>query len=150
MTRIDLDSVKPVMQEIDTSIRELKSAQRIGGDSVLGYLNYSGLSSDYSIAVSGGHLRRFILTYTFSRASAGAVIDLFFYYSVGNADVMNNMVSPQTNIPDIYMFKQPLVPTPTSKQWSLTFKNLTGSPRTAYMKFIFSGTDTGSWTMTEV
>lgn len=130
-----------------TDVDTLKTAQKLGGDSLLGYLTYSSSLYEASSTLTGSQVRRYLLTFTFASAKDGAIIDLFPFYAIDNQDVMTYSVPPWANGALILMYVQPLAASATTMQWNVTLWNSDTVTHTAYLKFIFNGTDAGTWTL---
>ncbi|MEA9986262.1 hypothetical protein [Subtercola sp. RTI3] len=149
MSRVrDLEIIES-LQSIRTDVDNLKSAQHIGGDSLLSHLISSQSQNDYSFPLTNGTNKNFLLTFTPSNSKFAAIVDLFFFYSIGQPDVMTYAVPPWNNGAAVYYQIQKLIPTSSASQWYLTFNNgdTMTTTWTVYLKFIFSSTDSGAWSI---
>lgn len=146
MTRLRKDEIIEQLNSLRTDVDTLRTAQRIGGDSLLGYLTNSTNLNDYSFGITVTTNKNFLITFTPTNNVFPAIVDLFFFYSIGQADVMTYAVPPWA-AGVVNMSIQKLPPTPTSSQWYVTFQDSdgAGTPYTVYLKYIFSATDTGTW-----
>jgi len=147
MSRLEDPELIRELRELRTDSDTYKTAQRAGGDSLLGYLSFGQTTYDSSVALTAGEMKRFILTYTFGTAKDGAIIDLFPFYAIDNTAVMANSVPPWANGALILMYVQPLTASTTTMQWYIALRNTDASSHTAYVKYVFNGTDTGTWAL---
>lgn len=147
MSRLEDPALIQELRDMRTEIDTLKAAQKLGGDSLLGYLTYTSALNDTSVLVPASTEKRLVLTFTFASAKDGAIIDLFPFYSIDNVDVMSYYVPPWGNGPLISMYVQPIAASATTMQWNINLWNSDTANHTAYFKFVFNGTDTGTWTL---
>ena len=147
MTRLKGVQLVEDLKALRTDVNSLRTAQRIGGDSLLGYLTNSTNLNDYSFGIVVGTNKSFVLTFTPTNNVFPAIVDLFFFYAI-QPDVMTNAVPPWASSV-INMSMQKLPPTSTTSQWFVTFQDAdgVGTPYTVYLKYIFSATDTGTWSI---
>jgi hypothetical protein len=139
-----IEDLKSLRTDVDT----LKTSQRTGGDSLLGYLTNSSNLNDYSFGIAVGTNQSFLLTFTPTTSVFPAIVNLYFFYAIGQPDVMSYAVAPWAAAV-VNMSIQKLPPTGTNSQWYMTFQDSdgTGASYTVYLKFIFSATDTGTWSI---
>jgi hypothetical protein len=151
MTRLRDIQIIEDMTSLRTDVDTLRAAQMLGGDSLLGYLTNSANLNDYSFPIAVGTNKNFLLTFTPTNNAFPAIVDLFFFYSIGQPDVMTYAVAPWAAAV-VNMSIQKYPPTSTSSQWYMTFQDSdgTGAPYTVYLKYIFSATDTGTWSIVAV
>lgn len=142
---------KPKLLELVTGIRTdlntAKTAQSVDGDSLQGFLSYSGNPNDYSFVIAAGATITHTLTFTNANAKYGALIYGWFSYSMNQPNVAANAVPPWANGPQVSMTWQKLTPTNTTNAWQLEFNNSGSTSITVYLSFLFSGTDTGTWSV---
>lgn len=151
MTRIQNDPLVELVKSLRQDLDQLKSAQLTGGDSLSGNLVYSGNPNDWNSGplATYGQWKKYILTFTPTFSNTPPVTQLFFFYSIDQPNVLAYYVPSWANGPDIGMELQPLPPNGKTLQWAFSLINLdlTGTPHTAYVYCIFSGTDTGTWSI---
>lgn len=151
MSRLEEPELIRELRDLRRDLDELKSAQRVGGDSLIGYLTYGSGSYDWLVGIdSVNWTKRYILTLDFSTARDGAIIDLFPFYSLNDPNVAISAYPPWAQGAPVQMFVQALPPLPDKAQWYVSFVNYGSFTWTIYAKWIFSGTDTGSWSMTAI
>lgn len=150
MSRIEDPYLIEMLRGIERDMDEFKAAQAVAGDSLLGYLVGTTAPNDYQFAIAGGQIRRFLLEYAFAAGTNGAVVELANFYSIDNPNVVLAAYPPWANGPPVAMLTQPLPPTNTTSRWHLDFYSVGSDPHNIYLKFIFSGTAPGAWTLTPV
>lgn len=145
MTRLRGPQLIEELKSLRTDIDTLKSAQMIGGDSLLGYLMSSSNLNDFSFTIVVGTNRNFNLTLTPVNNNFLAIADLYLFYSIDQPDVMANAVPPWASA-TVNMAVQKLPPASNTNQWYLAFQNAdgVGTPHTVYLKWIYSATDAGT------
>lgn len=149
--REDDTTFEAIVKRLQTDMRELKNAQRLGSDSLVGYLTHSNDLYDYSDTLADGDLRQYRLTFDNDIADDGAIQSLSIFWSIDNTDVMNNYVPPWANGADITMIVQQEDPEPTRNSWIFSlFCSNGGGNSTAYIKAFFSGTDSGQFSFERI
>ena len=145
MTRVRDIQIIEDLTALRTDVNTMRTAQKIGGDSLLGYLTNSTNLYDYSFGIVVGTNQSFMLTFTPTNNAFPAIVDLFFFYAI-QPDVMTYAVPPWASSV-INMSIQKFPPTSTASQWFVTFQDAdgAGAAYTVYLKYIFSATDTGTW-----
>jgi hypothetical protein len=145
MTRLLPPEIIQDMKQLRIDVDQLKQAQLIGADSLLGYITYSANQNDYSFALAAYAKKTMILTFTPTNPSVMAIVELMLYQTVNQPNVLPNAVPPwsdstYSNVHDI----QKLLPIGNSSRWWITANDSSGAARTSYLKFVFNGTDTGT------
>lgn len=140
------------LRDMITAVRDLKAAQHLGSDSLVGYLTHSNSLNDFSTAMPGFATKVFRLRFTHDTAKHGSIQQLAFFWSISQPDVMSFYVPPWANGPAIASAIQKQPPTDTYTDWIFTLVNndALGTPYTAYVKVFFNGTDSGSWNITQI
>ena len=144
-----VDEIKSLTRDIE----EIKTLQSFGPDSIVGYLTYSSNQYDLTTSLSlGQEERTFLLTLEHETAQNGAIIQLSAFIST-LPNVMGSYIPPWANGPDVLLRIQEVAPHEGDKTfWYVSVRNGTAflDPVTAYVKFFFNGTDTGSFSAVEV
>lgn len=133
-------------------VQQLKNAQRLGSDSLVGYLTHSNSLNDFSTALAGFQTKVFRLRFTHDTAKHGSIQQLAFFWSIDQPDVMSFYVPPWANGAIISSKIEKQTPTDTYNDWIFTLSNndALGTPYTGYVKVFFNGTDSGSWNITQI
>lgn len=151
MSRLTNDPLVELIRGLRQDLDQLKTAQFTGGDSLFGNLVYSGNLNDWSSGPIAGYgtKNKYILTFTPAFSSTPPVTQLFFFYSINQPNVLANYIPPWANGPTIVLTMQPLPPSGKNIQWAFSLMNNdpTGTAYTAYVYCIFSGTDSGTWSI---
>lgn len=133
-------------------VRELKNIQKLGSDSLVGYLTHSDNLSDFSDLIPGFATKRYRLRFTHDTAKHGSIQQLSFFWSIAQPNVMAFYVPPWANGAAISALVEKQVPTDTYSDWIFTLTNNDGlgTPYTAYVKVFFNGTDSGSFNIVQI
>jgi hypothetical protein len=151
MTRLRNAQIVEELTSLRTDVDTLKAAQKIGGDSLLGYLTSSANLNDYSFPIAVGTNKNFLLTFTPTNSVFPAIVNLYFFYAINQPDVATYAVQPWgAAVVNVSMQKYP--PTTANSQWYITFQDSDGTNAsfTIYLKCLFSATDTGTWSIVPV
>ncbi len=148
MTRLKPPQLITDLKELRIDVDQLKMKQRIGGDSLQGYVAFTANQWDYSFTLPAYKIG--YLTVTFNSPTSGYVpmTQLMLFSSYNQPDVMNHAAVPWS-MDGSYMITstQKLVPSGTTNQWIVGFSNQTlGVDAPIYLKLVFSGTNSGSFT----
>jgi hypothetical protein len=139
---------KPKLTELVSGLRAdldaYKQAQLTGGDSLHGYLTDSGNQYDASVALASNTSKKYLLTFTNANTTHGALMTPYINYAIDQTDVNTYYVPPWANGPAIAMLIQNGPVTGTTTTWYLLFTNNDTVSHTAYVKWTFTGTDTGT------
>lgn len=148
--RVPKSAIVSRITALRVNIDALKAAnQSMGGDSCQNYLTYSGNPNDYAVAVAALRYAKCIVTFTNAHATHGALIFPAFRFSVDNPTVDGNQVYGWTAGNTIQLSYQRQSITPTATSWVLQFTNVSSSTaHNVYLSCLFSGTDTGTFTIT--
>lgn len=147
MRELGTDPVALISQ-LRSTLDELKGAQRVGADNVLGYLNHSNNSYDYSLRLTDSQTKKFTLTFKHDHALHGSVQKLSEFYSLDNPNVTAGVYPAWANGPPVFYRVQKLPPTDTENRWLFHVVNSGASTWDVYFKFFFHGTDSGTFTIT--
>ena len=148
-----IQTIQDIISRLQRDDRELKEVQFVGKSSLKGYKTSTGSASDWSILVTTGtpvvHYR---LTFTYAKAKKGGIIRLRRFWRINNSAVMDDPVEGYGISPDLTVDVEPYDTTDTTTSWTVVVSNNTvygGSPTnlTAYVKWFFDGTDTGTWSI---
>lgn len=134
---------------------ELKRAQPVGQDSILSYLTKSNDLYDYTFRIFETQPTRYLrLTFTHDVAKHGALLDLTVFARADNSDVMASPIPYLTpTAPQLHVRWRKDVPyQDTVTSWVIRIiKGQVGiAYYDAYLKFFVSGTDTGTWSISEI
>ncbi len=132
---------------LERDIEELKTAQLVGGASILGYRTKSDNPYDHHLSLATGHNAKTI-TFTNDHPQAGGQIQQLAWFFSLASDVMDSYVPLWDNSSGVIPIVQKLPPTPNQSIWKFDFRNDTGAPLDIYLKLFFSGTDSGTWQLT--
>lgn len=151
----DLPSLEREIEKAERQLQEMKNVQFVGKSSLKGYKTGTTALYDWSYYIDYPK-QYFRLRFTFDTAKTGAIVRLSLFYRINNSDVMAQPVP--TNLatsPSLQFAIEPETVTDTYMEWQVTLFNNTfnGSlPEglTAYVKFFFDATDTGTWSMTKL
>lgn len=143
--------IKDMMREV----RELKAQQFIGRDSILGYRESSAAGHDLSTSLAGGQsARNFIVTYNHDNAKRGAIIEMHSFVGGATPVLPSGYIPPWANGPDVVLKVQKIVPHENTRtRWYLTVANGTvglSAVSPIYVKLLFEGMDSGSFSITEI
>ena len=148
MTRVLPPAIIDEMKRLRTDIDQLKQAQLIGADSLLGYLTYSANQNDYLFSLAAYAKKAMILTFTPTNPNVMAIVELMLYQTVNQPNVLPNAVPPWADSTAVNVHEiQKLPPIGNSSRWWISANDSSGATRTSYLKFVFNGTDTGTWTV---
>lgn len=148
MSRLDPNGIAQRLADIETALTELKNPQTLSADNVLGYMTAAAATADYGRTLAAGASATMTLTFTHDHSLKGSIQQLFWFYAIDNSNVMLTYFPPWGNGPMIEVVVQKLVPNDTTNVWKIWCYNHDTITRTAYFKFFFSGTDSGSWSIT--
>ncbi|TFB85857.1 hypothetical protein E3O44_12710 [Cryobacterium algoricola] len=148
MSRLVPPQIISDLQQLRTDVDELKRTQLISGDSLFGYLTQSNNQSDYSFVLAAYAKRTLIVTFTPAIPNSSSIVEMMQFNTVNQPMVLPNAVPPwadstYSNI----SFVQKLPPIGNASRWRICAQDYSGASRTTYLKFIFDGTDTGTWTV---
>jgi predicted dithiol-disulfide oxidoreductase (DUF899 family) len=140
--------VRRLRQDLD----ELKAAQRVGWDSLLTYKAYSAFAADIQKELTPGQVQQYEITYTFSNAKGGAIMELNAFYRLNNDAVMAfpNPRRTPTN-PGVVVRWRKSEATDTYAKWRLFAINTSvGTTYVAFIKLFLDGTADGSFSIVEI
>lgn len=151
----ELPSLEQAIINAERQLQELKSIQYVGKSSLKGYKTATNDSWDWSYYIDYP-AQVFRLRFNFDKAKKGAIVRLALFYRINNGNVMQEPVP--TNLataPSLQFMIEAEDVTDTYMQWQIrllnnTFNGSYPEGLTAYVKFFFDGTDTGTWTMTKL
>lgn len=151
----DLPSLEKAIEQAEKQLREMKNVQFVGTSSLKGYKTSTDLNYDWSFYADAPSFI-FRLRFDFANSKQGAIIRLALFYRINNPNVMQEPVP--TNLataPSLQFMIEPEAVTETYMTWQIRLLNNTynGSypePLTAYVKLYFDGSDTGTWSMTQL
>ncbi|MEC5150863.1 hypothetical protein [Cryobacterium sp. GrIS_2_6] len=148
MTRLKQPQIIEDLKQLRTDVDELKRTQLISGDSLFGYLTQSSNQNDYSFSLGAYAKRTLVVTFTPATPNNSAIVEMMQFNTVNQPMVLPNAVPPwaDSTYSDI-SFVQKLPPIGNASRWRICAQDYSGSARTVYLKFIFDGTDTGTWTV---
>lgn len=148
MTRVLPPEIIQEIKRLRTDVDQLKQAQLIGADSLLGYLTYSSNQNDYSFSLAAYAKKTLILTFNPTNPSVTAIVELMLFQTVNQPNVLPNAVPPWADSTYVNVHEiQKLPPIGNASRWWISANDSSGAARTSYLKFIFNGTDTGIWTV---
>jgi hypothetical protein len=140
------DDIVEVVSQLRRDLDEFKSAQRVGGASLLTYKTSSESQYDLAVSLAAGQQKDYLITFDFGTAKGGALMILNAYYRINNPAVMANPVPRNRQTNDVYWGKTQNHA--ASAAWVLRVRNaVVTTAYTAYVKLIFDGTDTGTFTI---
>lgn len=142
------DLVAGLRQDLD----ELKGRQLVGWDSFAISDVSTGAAFDLSKALAANASQSYDITLTYSKAKAGAMVELNPFFRVDNPAVMA-LPDPRSLISgaDLAIWWQKTASGDTSATWRLSMMNRsTTTAHTGYVKLFFEGTDTGSFSIVPV
>jgi hypothetical protein len=144
--RRDPDDIVETIRQLRRDLDEFKSAQRVGGASLLTYKTASASQYDLAVSLAAGQQKDYLITFDFDTAQGGALMILNAYYRINNPAVMANPVPRNRQTNDVYWGKTQNHA--TSAAWVLRVRNaVITTGYTAYVKLFFDGTDTGTFTI---
>lgn len=149
----ELESFVTKAKDLTDALNDIKKKQALGSDSMVGYFVNSGNQNDYAVTVTYNQVRRFRLRFTYATARKKAILQLSFFYSINQPNVMSNYVPPWASGPLLQAHVEKQIPTDTYQDWIFSIHNqpfADNGTLTAYTKFFFAGTDTGTFTITEI
>lgn len=148
------DNVESFIKESELFIQEIKVKQQVGSQNILHRTSSSDNPYDLMVYMAQ-ELRKFQVEFFYDTAQNGALIYYDFYYRIDNPNVMEDPVLETGFSPAIDVSVHNVTPDLPNKSifeilvfngsWSIT-----GIPYTAYIKFYFNGTDTGTWSVQEI
>lgn len=142
------------IKQMQDELRELKNAQRIGRDSIIGYRTISSSTYDhYYHFASLEEAKNYKLTFTLQTSRVGAIVKLHTFWSTTNPDVLNYYIPPWANGADALVTTQKIAPQQNDKvEWYVGILNTDFSlgPTEVWVKFIFEGTDRGSFNLVAI
>jgi hypothetical protein len=124
------------IQRMLATVRELKNAQRLGSDSLVGYLTHSDNLNDFSTPMPGFATKVFRLRFTHDTAKHGSIQQLAFFWSISQPDTMSFYVPPWANGPAISSVIEKQQPTDTYNDWIFRLtrsEEASPSQRTGYL-----------------
>ena len=135
---------EPVTNAIKMALKdvtEIKARQFAGGDDVLGYVTASGNPNDFSVSLGASGSAKYLLTFTPSTSTYQPIVELFGYATTDQPNVLSSWT--------LELFGNPLeIQKVSPTQWYIALYNEDGSAsHMIYCAFIFSGTDTGTFTI---
>lgn len=151
----ELDTFTQKVRALEEQARTLKQIQYVGQDSILSYRTYSASTYDYSARIYEANPTKYIrLTLNHAVAKYGALLNLTAFYRADDPNVLADPIPYKTpTAPAIEVRWKQEVPFLGDKtSWIIRiFKGHFGVDHyDAYLKFFIEGTDTGSWTITEI
>lgn len=149
MMRVPKPKLTDLISGLRADLDAMKQAQLTGGDSIHGYLTNSGNAYDASVSLAAGASKKYLMTFTNANAQHGALMTLYLNYAIDNTDVADYYVPQWANGPAIAMQLQNGPVTSTTTQWYILLTNNDTVSHTAYVKWTFTGTDTGSVTFVQ-
>ena len=150
------------MRELSNSPKELKESIRaLESYTGLQSLDYTSLQSKitfssnlYDASIHQVSTPEIWLLTAKTNSGDNSLIDMKYWYRVGDTDVMADPQMPTPTAPTVSVFHQPLAPLVKGQlQWELgVYSNLAGlpPPHDIYFKFIFKSTDNVSWTLVKL
>lgn len=149
-----IPTLEEQVADIEQQIKKLHNIQRVGKQSLKNYKTASDDLYDWSNTTSV-YSKIFRLTFTFDTARSGAIIRLALFYRVDNQDVMASPQGVSSTAPSLQFMIMSEDVTDTAMTWQIRLLNNTQlgtfpETLTAYVKFFFDGTDSGTWTMTQL
>jgi hypothetical protein len=144
MMRVPKPKLTDLISGLRADLDAYKQVQLTGGDSIHGYLTDSGAQYDLAVPLASGANTKITLTFTNMTAQHGALMTLYINYAIDNPDVADYFVPPWSNGPAIAMSVQNGPVTSTTTTWYLLFTNNDTVSHTAYVKWTFTGTDSGT------
>lgn len=144
------DTVQNFVKDTRTYLNEVKNVQFIGSNSALYYSTGNEDLYDYH-TYSDQAEQSFRITFDYATAEGFALLSLAIYWSINHQDVLAFSVEPTGVSPDISITKDDVAP-PERGQFTTIFyvtnnTYIVGTPTNydVYIKFFFTGTDTGSY-----
>jgi hypothetical protein len=145
------DNLTDRIAKIKKDLVAYKSAQPMSGDSLIYYNTSSTDSYDFSGVVSYIYPAQnyYRIVFIYDTSKNGALMTLKPFYRQDNSDVMASPSTP--NHPasfesQINIYREP--PTDSESAWQISLQNNTfDHDITIYVKLFFSGTDSGTWTI---
>ncbi len=144
------DNLERRIKGIETQMQDYKSVQPMTADSLLTYFTSSSANYDFMTNVPMMSSKTYKLTFEYETAKHGAIIDMKLFYRINNSNVMANPELPfWSTAPEILIryLQEPSTDTKTVWQF-IIFNSLGIANRDVYMKFFFSGTDRGTFSVT--
>lgn len=139
-----LPNILEQIKEAEAMLRELKNRQLVGQSSLLGYKVISSNQYDLEI-VASDPITRFRITYNYTSARGGALVDCKPFYSLTTTDVFDNSYISDTSYEwSVFVETEEITDTYTTFIMAVYSKVLP-TVTTGWVKFVFDGTDSGNW-----
>ena len=106
---------------------------------------------DYAITTNAGDRKKYLLTAT-PNGGKNALITLDWWYSIDNTNVIGNPVMFAGNRPSVMtsFVELPIVNAQYRYSFLLDHSQYDTTQHTSYFKFVFTGSDDVTWTMTQM
>lgn len=148
---INRDTTASVLKKCIETLEQKQSVQKVDYTSIITKKWTSQNQYDFSVDTTAGQIRKFILTVA-SVSGDKMLLTLDWWYSINNADVINNFVFSQGSQPsvDVSFIELPMIDNSYQFSFVLRHNQYDTDNLTSYFKFAFTGTDDITWNMTEV
>lgn len=129
------------LKSLERDLAEFRSRQILAGDSLKIYNTYSNDDYDFVSTVTAFDWRYYEVTFTPDYARTQTILSMTAFRRDDNTDVMGGTL--------VKAVVQERVPTPNRK-FELWLYNGDSVSHDIYVKFFFTGTATGNWSLQEI
>ena len=145
------DTIYSILKRCIDTLEQLQTAQSLNNKSVRSKTTYSANQYDHHVYMTAKQeIWRLSAT---PKSGKLSLIDMKYWFMVNNSNVMANPQQPTPTAPEVSVKYVQNRPTGATFTWDfLLMSNLAGlpPPHNVYFKFMFSGTDDVTWTMTKL
>lgn len=145
------ETIYSILKRCIGTLEQLQTAQSLNNKSVRSKTTYSANQYDHHVYMTATEeIWRLSAT---PKSGKLSLIDMKYWFRVNNSNVMANPQQPTPTAPEVSVKYVQNRPTGATFTWDfLLMSNLTGfpPPHNVYFKFMFSGTDDVTWTMTKL
>ena len=148
---INKETITSILKGCIETLENRQTKQVVDYTSIVTKKQNSASSYDYAITTNPGDQKKYLLTVT-PNGGKNALITLDWWYSINNTNVVGNPVIFPGNRPSVMVsfIELPMLNTQFRYSFSLDHNSNDTSQLTSYFKFVFTGTDDITWTMTQM